>query len=93
MATASVHLTITGRVQGVGYRAWLARVAAEHSVAGWVRNRRDGSVEAVVCADEETRATVIDRCHEGPSAARVSRVETADYSETFEGDFKVLPTA
>lgn len=90
---ASIHLTITGRVQGVGYRAWLARTAARHSVAGWVRNRRDGSVEAVLCGDEEILAELVARCHEGSSSARVSRVETEDYPEELKGDFRTLPTA
>ncbi len=69
------HLIIHGLVQGVGYRWSLAREARGLGATGWVRNRRDGSVEALICGDAETLASLIHWCRSGPAGARVSRVE------------------
>jgi len=71
------QVMISGMVQGVGYRAWLAHTAHAMGLEGWVRNRRDGSVEAVLAGTEKAVAEVIARCRRGPSAARVETV-TAD---------------
>jgi ADP-ribose pyrophosphatase len=71
----SVRIRITGRVQGVGYRDWTLRRAEEAGVAGWVRNRRDGSVEALLQGSREACDRVADACLDGPAAARVARVE------------------
>lgn len=67
------HLTVTGRVQGVGYRAWTVGVAGGLGLDGWVRNRRDGSVEMVARGDPAALDALAQRCHDGP---RFSRVET-----------------
>jgi acylphosphatase len=72
---AATHLTITGRVQGVFYRASLCEVARRHGVSGWVRNRRDGAVEAVIAGDHEAVEAVIAWARRGPPAARVERLE------------------
>jgi len=91
-------LTIRGRVQGVGFRAWTEREALRCGVEGWVRNRRDGSVEAVVAGPAEIVAAMIDACRDGPPAARV---ETVGVGEGRQDDialrrsgerFTVLPT-
>jgi acylphosphatase len=74
MATRSVRLRITGRVQGVGYRAWLLRQASARGLRGWVRNRSDGSVEALLSGPEEEVATMIESCRDGPTLARVTDV-------------------
>ncbi|PAY05077.1 MULTISPECIES: acylphosphatase [Bradyrhizobium] len=72
------HVTITGRVQGVGYRAWVHEHANARSLEGWVRNRRDGSVEAVFAGSEDIVADMIKACGRGPISARVDRVQTDD---------------
>ena len=72
------RLTIRGRVQGVGFRESLIEVAREHGVAGWVRNRRDGSVEALLQGESEAVERAIMWCRDGPPAARVSGVEVAE---------------
>lgn len=71
MTERSVRLRITGRVQGVGYRAWAIDIASRLGLRGWVRNRSDGSVEALVIGDEDRVAAMIERCREGPFAAHV----------------------
>ena len=71
------HLRIEGRVQGVGYRAWLVREARRLGLAGWVRNRPDGSVEAVVAGPEPAVQTLLTACRRGPLAARVDRIVEA----------------
>jgi acylphosphatase len=69
------RLTIEGRVQGVGYRAFVVHTAERLGLEGWVRNRRDGSVEAVIAGPAEDIAKLIVECRLGPSAARVESVD------------------
>jgi acylphosphatase len=69
------HVVIRGRVQGVGYRAWVEYQAGLRQLAGWVRNRRDGSVEAVFAGPEAVVSEMIAACRRGPSAARVDAVQ------------------
>ena len=71
MSGALRHVTIKGRVQGVGYRAWVEHRAVAHDLEGWVRNRRDGSVEALFAGPEAVVTTMIAACRRGPSSARV----------------------
>jgi acylphosphatase len=75
MADTVRHVTIRGRVQGVGFRYWTRRTASARGLEGWVRNRRDGSVEAVFAGDEQAVAEMIKLCRRGPDAARVDAVE------------------
>ena len=70
-----LHVIIHGRVQGVGYRAWTHHQAELHGLEGWVRNRRDGTVEAVFSGPEERVETMIKACWEGPRGASVQRIE------------------
>lgn len=72
------RVVIRGRVQGVGFRAWTEMTAVEQGIAGWVRNRRDGAVEAVFAGAEEVVLTMIDLCREGPPGARVDAVDQLD---------------
>jgi acylphosphatase len=71
------HVSIRGRVQGVGYRAWTADEARRRGLEGWVRNRRDGSVEAVFCGAEGAIADMLTACRRGPSSARVDAVDAS----------------
>ena len=72
------RLHITGRVQGVAFRASAVTATQALSLAGWVANRADGSVEAVAEGDEAGIAVFIRWCHQGPPAARVDQVEMTD---------------
>ena len=69
------RLTVTGRVQGVGYRDWVMEMAERLGLSGWVRNRVDGSVEAVIVGDDAAVGRMIEACRRGPSAARVDAVD------------------
>jgi acylphosphatase len=69
------HVLIRGRVQGVGFRAWTEEAALERGLEGWVRNRRDGAVEAVFVGLPEVVEEMIAACRHGPSAARVERLD------------------
>ncbi|HVV43098.1 MAG TPA: acylphosphatase [Nitrobacter sp.] len=69
------HIMIRGRVQGVGFRYWTTCEAIKLGLTGWVRNRRDGAVEAVFAGPADVVAEMIGRCRQGPSSARVDRVD------------------
>ena len=69
------HVIIRGRVQGVGYRAWVDHTARQRTLEGWVRNRRDGSVEAVFAGPADDVAQMIADCRRGPRLARVDGIE------------------
>ena len=77
----AVHLRVTGRVQGVGYRAWAIETASRLGLRGWVRNRSDGTVEALVIGAEDEVAAMIEACREGPFAARVTEVQISDAAD------------
>ena len=68
------QVTIRGRVQGVGYRAWVEHRARAHDLEGWVRNLGDGSVEALFAGPAEVVSGMVERCRRGPSSARVDSV-------------------
>ncbi|HEY1300735.1 MAG TPA: acylphosphatase [Stellaceae bacterium] len=91
-AVRAVRLVVTGRVQGVGYRAWATRVAAGLGLRGWVRNRRHGSVELLAIGDEPAVAAMIAACREGPPGASVTAVDTADAEAEECRGFAVRPT-
>jgi len=76
------HVIIRGHVQGVGYRAWVEDTARVRGLDGWVRNRRDGSVEAIFAGGPADVAAMIDACRRGPAAAQVDSVDQRDASET-----------
>src|ERR1700692_3129199 len=69
------QVMIIGRVQGVGYLAWVEYQARNHNLEGWVRNRRDGSVEALFAGPPEVVSDMVARCRRGPSSARVDAVQ------------------
>ncbi len=72
------RVVIVGKVQGVGFRYWTQITAQRLGLRGWVRNRRDGSVEAVFAGAPDIVAAMIGECRRGPSAARVDRVDDFD---------------
>src|ERR1700677_2018291 len=74
MSGAIRQVTIQGRVQGVGYRAWVEHQARVHHIEGWVRNRRDGSVEALIAGPADGVSNMFALCRRGPAAARVEAV-------------------
>lgn len=78
MTERHVHVLIEGKVQGVWFRAWTEKTAQEHGLTGWVRNRADGSVEAVFSGPRMEVESMLAACREGPPLARVSRVEAVD---------------
>jgi acylphosphatase len=86
------RLRIHGRVQGVFYRGWSVATARGLGLRGWVRNRGDGSVEMLLHGEEAQVAAMIARCHEGPPAARVERVEAAEDVEEAPTGFEERPT-
>lgn len=93
MDRRSVRVRIEGRVQGVGFRAWVEQAATGLGLDGWVRNRRDGGVEAVFAGARTDVGIVIARCHHGPPAAQVSMVKVLDELVDVPQGFHVLPTA
>jgi acylphosphatase len=92
------HVLIRGRVQGVGYRAFVQCTALDLGLEGWVRNRRDGSVEAVFAGPATTVAHMLDVCRRGPPGARIDALDAregslADLGHRRAGErFSVLPT-
>jgi len=89
----SVNLRITGRVQGVGYRAWAIETAVQLGLRGWVRNRADGSVEALVIGKADAVTAMIEACRDGPFAARVGEVAAREAADDGSPDFRPRPTA
>ena len=75
MARPAERLAITGRVQGVGYRWWTRETATALGLEGWVRNRRDGSVEILAIGETAAIDALQESCRQGPSAAVVLAVE------------------
>jgi acylphosphatase len=70
-----LQVLIRGRVQGVGFRAWTEVTALELGIEGWVRNSRDGSVEALFAGTEEVVLTMVELCRQGPPGARVEAID------------------
>ncbi|MFL5335161.1 MAG: acylphosphatase [Geminicoccaceae bacterium] len=89
---SSARIRIHGKVQGVWFRGWIVREAAGHGLRGWVRNRTDGSVEALFAGDPTAVRQMIDGCHGGPPGARVDRIEEHPGTEPVPAGFVQLPT-
>lgn len=87
----ALHLIVRGRVQGVGFRESMRYEAERLGVTGWVRNRRDLSVEAVIDGDEAKLAAMLDWVQRGPPSARVDSVDKSEISASFVG-FERRPT-
>jgi acylphosphatase len=87
------HLIITGRVQNVFYRDWFTEQAIALGLDGWIRNRADGSVEAVVQGPSEMVETIIAKAHQGSPASRVAGVAVEEMSGPILSGFEQRPTA
>jgi acylphosphatase len=88
----SLRLEITGHVQGVGFRYALRREATRRGVSGWVRNRRDGSVEALVRGEADAVQALVAWARRGPPGASVSEVKTSAAEEPAASGFELRPT-
>jgi acylphosphatase len=86
------HLCITGRVQGVFYRGWAVEQARALGLKGWIRNRSDGSVEAVAYGEPHAVDEFIARCRQGSPSARVERVDVQTADGEPPKDFRTIPT-
>ena len=87
------RVLISGRVQGVGYRAWTVATARHLELQGWVRNLSNGTVEAVFSGEEEDINTMIEACKSGPPAAQVESIEQFSWEEEIGSGFATRPTA
>jgi acylphosphatase len=96
MSERRVRVTIRGRVQGVGFRMFVADEARSRGLGGWVRNRRDGAVEAMFAGAPEIVEETLAACRRGPPGARVDSVEIAEAHAPAPQDvkrgFAILPT-
>ena len=89
---AAVRIVISGRVQGVGFRDFVERQARKRGVRGWVRNRRDGTVEALFIGDKPALRDMEASCRRGPSLAVVSRLDRFDATDDGSDGFEARPT-
>ncbi len=92
-AVTAVRAVISGRVQGVWFRGWIRERAGELGLDGWVRNRRDGTVEAVFAGSEAAVAEMLAACRKGPPLARVTEIATTTADTPPAAGFETRPTA
>ncbi len=85
----SVKVMIEGRVQGVWFRGWMVETARRLDLDGWVRNRRDGSVQALFSGPDETVDEMLRLCAEGPPAADVTSVEFIPHTSLVAPGFRI----
>lgn len=89
----TVHVLITGRVQGVGYRMWTQHEALVRGINGWVRNRHGGAVEAVLSGTDDAIDEMVDALWAGPPSSEVDAVDVTESTTPAPPGFRVLPTA
>jgi acylphosphatase len=89
----AVRAIVHGRVQGVGFRDWVQREATARGLDGWVRNRADGTVEAVFAGPGPDVESMVDACRRGPSQARVTSIDIDPTPDPPPGAFARCPTA
>ena len=92
MAKTTRHVIISGRVQGVWFRGWTKQQASSLGLTGWVRNRRDGTVEAIFQGDAADIDAMLNACWQGPPAASVVDIRVADGVLSNFHNFRHLPT-
>ena len=88
----AVRVVVSGRVQGVWFRGWAMEIAGRLGLDGWVRNRRDGTVEAVFSGDADTVDKMVRACEQGPPMAVVRGVERFDHNEPVDPGFHPKPS-
>jgi acylphosphatase len=91
------HIKITGRVQGVGFRYWTIKEAKKRNLSGWVRNRRDGSVEVFFSGNQEDVSSMLSVCKKGPVFSKVVSITPVSTKDApmppyKEGEFDYKPT-
>ncbi|MHA1559374.1 MAG: acylphosphatase [Alphaproteobacteria bacterium] len=84
-----VSVIIRGRVQGVGYRYWLRQEAKRRNVNGWVRNLRDGTVEAYFAGDSRRVADILAVCRRGPAEAQIDGIDVSETADEGGSGFRV----
>ena len=85
------HLIISGKVQGVGFRYWLQRLATEKNICGWVKNKTSGNVEALIIGGEREIRELIKLCEMGPGSAKIDYVQINDYNKDYiKKDFDII---
>ena len=89
----AVHAIVSGVVQGVGFRFFVEREARARGLYGWVRNRRDGTVETVIAGADAAVDEMLAQLHRGPPGADVTAVRAGPYPGGVEPGFRTLPTA
>ena len=86
-----IHIIISGRVQGVGFRYWLYQKSNERNVYGWVKNKITGEVEALLIGDYKDVNEILELCKKGPLSSRVTNIEIQNYKqEYFKKSFYIL---
>ncbi|MEE2746084.1 MAG: acylphosphatase [Pseudomonadota bacterium] len=86
----SYHVKVEGRVQGVWYRVWAQKKAVNHEIRGWIRNRSDGTVEAVVCGRELAINKLLEAMKTGPTMANVISIRAEPCDPPINYSFDVL---
>ena len=85
------HLVISGKVQGVGFRYWLQRLAVEKNICGWVKNKMSGNVEALIVGEKKEIQELIKLCEIGPGSAKIDYVQINDYNKDYiKKDFDII---
>ena len=87
----AINVRIEGNVQGVGFRNWTQKLAGQLGLSGWVRNRRDGSVEALFFGYADAVDDAVARCRMGPRSAKVTNVSVNDAEAPALDGFEILP--
>ena len=77
------HITITGKVQGVGFRYWLYRAATQRNIDGWVRNKTSGEVEALLIGNDVEINNLIQLCEKGPPLSKVKKIKIKNYQREY----------
>ena len=89
----AIHAIVSGVVQGVGFRFFVEREAQARGLDGWVRNRRDGTVETVIAGADAALDAMLAQLHRGPPGAEITAVRAGPHQGSLEPGFRTLPTA
>ena len=78
-----IHITISGKVQGVGFRYWLYQKSNERNVYGWVKNKINGDVEAVLIGNYKNVDEILELCKKGPLSSKVTYIKIQNYEQEY----------